>query len=551
MSAAPTTGAAAGRGRLWLLAAAFAAIWFSTLQYRSLVRPDEGRYAEIAREMAVSGDWVTPRLNGLKYFEKPPLQYWATAAAFRTFGQHEWTARLWPAVTGFACVLLVFFTGRRLFGGQAAAAAAAVCASSLFFAVIGHMNTLDMGLTFFLQAALSAFLLAQDGERAGARGWMLLAWAALALGVLTKGLVALVLPAATLAAYCLLQRDAGPVRRLHLVVGVALLLALTVPWFIAVSAANPEFPRFFFIHEHFERFLTKVHGRYEPPWYFIPVFVVGAAPWSFVKLHAAAAAWRADPPGGFRPRRFLVLWIVLVFAFFSASDSKLPSYILPIFPAAALLAGELLSRMGPRALTIHLVPAAAAGAILLGAALLVERFGDDAVRRAMLADYRPWLAGSALLLLAGCAAAAWLVRRGRTSAGVLALAAAALTASLGIALGHESLGRSNSAHYIAAQIAPWARADIPFYSVRMYEQTLPFYLGRTVTLVEYRDEMGFGLDQEPWRGIPTLAEFLRRWREDREALAIMTPATHAELLGRGVPMQVIGRDARHIIVRKP
>ncbi len=537
---------------VWLLAAAFAAIWFSTLEYRKLVRPDEGRYAEIAREMAVSGDWVTPRLNGLKYFEKPPLQYWATAAAFKAFGAHEWTARLWPAATGFGAVLLVFSTGRRLFGPRAAVLAAAVCASSLFFAVIGHINTLDMGLAFFLQLAVSGFLFAQNAQRSEhCKRWMLLAWSAAALAVLTKGLVALVLPAATLVGYSFANRDWGCWRRLHAASGLAVALLIAAPWFVAVSAANPEFPRFFFIHEHFERFLTKVHGRYQPGWYFVPVFLAGALPWSLIELHAAIHAWRTDSAPGFRPRRFLALWAAVVFAFFSLSDSKLPSYILPMFPALALLAGDLLCRIGRRAFIAHLAPVALAGFVLLGLAQFVDRFADEPVRADMLMDYRPWLSAGALLLLAGCAAAAVLARRGRLRSGVLALAAAGLLGALAALLGHESLARSNSAHYIAGQVAPWVRPDIPFYSVRMYEQTLPFYIGRTVTLVEYRDELGFGLDREPQRGIASLARFVERWRSEREALAIMYPDTWAELRDAGLPMQVIGRDARRIIVRKP
>ena len=153
-------------------------IWFGNLGYRSLVRPDEGRYAEIAREMAITGDWTTPRLNGIKYFEKPPLQYWMTAAAFKAFGEHEWTARLWAALTGFAGVLMVGFTGARLFGRQAGFYSAVVLASSLLYAVIGHINTLDMGVTFWLTIGLLGFLLGQRGARRTreTRLWMLLAW---------------------------------------------------------------------------------------------------------------------------------------------------------------------------------------------------------------------------------------------------------------------------------------------------------------------------------------------------------------------------------------
>ena len=141
------------RRGLWALLLAFAVVWFGTLEYRKLIKPDEGRYAEIAREMAVSGDFVTPRLNGIKYFEKPALQYWVTATAFKAFGEDEWTARIWPGITGFLSVLLAFFTTRRLFGERAALLAASTLAGCLFMVIIGHLNTLDMGLSFFMQLA--------------------------------------------------------------------------------------------------------------------------------------------------------------------------------------------------------------------------------------------------------------------------------------------------------------------------------------------------------------------------------------------------------------
>ena len=142
--------------------------------------------------MTVSGDWVTPRLNGIKYFEKPPLQYWTTAAAYEAFGQHEWTARLWPALTGFAGLLLTLVVGTRLFGKDAAILATAMLAGSLIYVLMGHFNTLDMGLAFFMHLALSGFLMAnQPGTPPAAiRRWMLITWAALALAVLSKGLVA-------------------------------------------------------------------------------------------------------------------------------------------------------------------------------------------------------------------------------------------------------------------------------------------------------------------------------------------------------------------------
>jgi 4-amino-4-deoxy-L-arabinose transferase-like glycosyltransferase len=275
-----------------ILLVLFGLIWFSNLEYRKLVNPDEGRYAEIPREMVASGDWTTPRLNDIKYFEKPALQYWATATAYTLFGEHQWTARLWSALTGFLGVLMVFFTGRRLFGATAGWYAALVLGSSLLWVLIGHVNTLDMGVSFFLSAAVCAFLLAQyDAADARSRArWMLGAWAAVALAVLSKGLIGLVLPGAALVLYILIERDWRLAGRLRLVAGTALLLALTLPWFVSVSLANPEFFHFFFIHEHFERFLTTQHGRYQPPYYFIPVLLGGMLPWTVTLIDALARA---------------------------------------------------------------------------------------------------------------------------------------------------------------------------------------------------------------------------------------------------------------------
>jgi 4-amino-4-deoxy-L-arabinose transferase-like glycosyltransferase len=206
----PRSNLLSGRALLALFLA-FALVWMGTLGYRKLIGPDEGRYAEISREMALAGDWVTPRLNGIKYFEKPPLQYWATAATFKAIGESEFAARFWTGLTGLS-PLLAWIAGRRLFGEAAGLLAAAVAGSSLLFNFMGHINTLDMGLAAFLHLALTGFLLAQGEGSATAtqRRWMLAAWAGLALAVLSTGLVALVLTGATLVLYSLVTRDFSP-----------------------------------------------------------------------------------------------------------------------------------------------------------------------------------------------------------------------------------------------------------------------------------------------------------------------------------------------------
>ncbi len=541
------------RRGLWWLLVAFAIAWFSTLEYRKLIKPDEGRYAEIAREMAASGDYVTPRLNGIKYFEKPPLQYWVTAATFKTFGENEWSARIWPGITGFLSVLLAYFTTRRLFGERAALLAAATLGTSLFTVLIGHLNTLDMGLSFFLQAALSGVLLANHRHtpERSRRKWMLLTWAALALAVLSKGLVAPVLCGATLVIYSLLARDFSPWRRLELARGLPLFLAIAAPWFVAVSLANPEFFHFFFIHEHFERFLAKGHGRYQPPWYFFAILLVGTAPWTLMTLQGWLTAWFRERSGEFQPQRLLFLWAAVILLFFSASNSKLASYILPMAPAMAMLTGVFLARAGRRTLLVHLGLMLPLASLALLSAPKIANFADLETPVEMMGKYAQWATVGAGVWLLGTLLAILLVWRRRQGGSLVVLAIASFVALSAVTLGHEKLGRSNSAHHIALQIKPLLTPGVPFYSVAMYEQTLPFYLDRTVTLVQYRDELGFGLDQEPQLWIPTIDEFRTRWLADRDAFAVMGPDTYEQMKAGGLPMTVAARDTRRVIVRKP
>src|SRR5512137_1780920 len=184
---------------LGLATVAFLVLWFGNLEYRDLSDPDEGRYAEIPREMVVTGDWVTPRLNDLKYFEKPALQYWATAALYTVFGVDEWVARLWPALAGVAALALTWFAGRRLFGPRVGLLSALLLGGTLHFVVFAHILTLDMTVTLFLTAAVLGFAVAQrdDASRRERDSWMLMAWAAMGGAVLGKGLIGIVLPAAT------------------------------------------------------------------------------------------------------------------------------------------------------------------------------------------------------------------------------------------------------------------------------------------------------------------------------------------------------------------
>ncbi len=542
-----------GRVLRWLpaLLALTLVLWFANLGGRALVKPDEGRYAEISREMALSGDWVTPRLNGIKYFEKPPLAYWAGAVSFAVFGAQEWSARLWSALSGLLGCVVLGTTAARLFGPGSGWRAALVLGSGLMYVIVGHSDTLDMGLAFWLTCALCAFLRSRQAldQALPWRGWMRAAWAACALAVLSKGLVGVVLPAGALVLYCLLERDLRVLRHLCLVSGPALLLLLAAPWFLLVSQRNPEFAWFFFVHEHWLRFTSGIHNRSEPWYYFFPLLVAGALPWSLALISSAALAWREEGARrDFRPQRFALAWAAFTLGFFSLSGSKLPPYILPIFPALALVAGTQLS--GPHSVRAwHALPGIVAGLGALIALALVTRSGDTPV--ALINAFRPWAAGTALALLLGSLLGAWLARRGRAPAAMACLALTGLISGQLLLASHDILSPSLSAARIAATVRPHLRSGTPFYSIGMYDQTLDFYLGRTVTLVEFRDELDYGLLQEPQLTLPSRARFEALWRAGGYALAVTTPEIFGALDAAGLPNVVIARDHKRVFLRTP
>lgn len=527
-------------------------IWCGNLEYRKLSLSDEGRYSEIPRYMAQSGDWTTPRLNGIKYFEKPPLQYWATAASYRVFGEHNWSARLWPALTGFLGVLLMYFVGARLYGATAGLYTALVLGSSVLYSALAHILTLDMGLAFFLTVALAGILLGLD-PRADAkmnRRWMHVASAGCALAVLSKGLIGIVLPGAAVVLYVMIKRDFGLLRKLHLVTAGLLFFAITAPWFVAVSLANPEFAWFFFVHEHLQRYTSTIHQRYQPWYFFIPILLAGILPWLVTLIDALFNSRKKLANGrDFDPLLFTLLWAGFIFAFFSASGSKLPSYILPIFPALALVIGLRLTALSGRMLAWQLAPVAVLGAAGLIAAPYAVKLASANIPADLYRAQIPWLYGAGAVMLVGAAAASVFAWRGYVKHAVVACAFAGLATTQLLVMSEDSLSPAHSTYHLAQKLQPYLKPDVPFYSVRTYEQTLPFYLKRTVTLVDYQDEMAYGLQHEPALWVPTLAEFERRWRAHDYALAVMSIEVFDELQKAQLPMQLIARDTERVFVR--
>jgi 4-amino-4-deoxy-L-arabinose transferase-like glycosyltransferase len=529
-------------------------IWFLLLGYRDLIEPDEGRYAEIAREMLNSGDWITPRLNGFKYFEKPPLQYWGSAISMALLGETNAAARVWCSGLGFIGALWVGFAGSRIYGRSAGFYAFLFLISTVLYVGMGHANSLDMGVSALLGIAVSALALAQSVRHLPAqeRNWMLLAWAALAGATLSKGLIGLVLPGAALVLYTLWQRDWALWRHLHLGKGLLLYLLIAAPWFVAVSQANPEFPHFFFIHEHFERFTSDVHGRTKSNWYFFTVFAIGVMPWLFsalLSLIKPPFSWRAEA-GKFEASRLLWVYTIFVFFFFSISHSKLPGYILPMFPTLALLAGENLSKR-KHFIADGIVTGVIAAVIFIFFIWNVDDTAKIGSSASHLVLFRPWIIATAVL--AGAAGISTLLLRRHKN---LAISAFALCALLGVQMvswGYQSISELRSSRTMATAIQSYigqsGKDFVEIYDVNRYDQSLPYYLGRTIKLVGFTGELEFGINQEPQKWLNE-ADLLPLWLNSEQAISVLNEATYQRWQQQKVPMRTIYENSRYIAVAR-
>jgi 4-amino-4-deoxy-L-arabinose transferase-like glycosyltransferase len=534
--------------RIWPWAVLVIA-WYAFAAMRPWLEPDEGRYAEVPREMLATGDWITPHLDGFVYLEKPPLQYWATAAAYSVLGVNEFSSRLFGVTLALLAIPLVYVLAARQFRSEPAGqAAAVVLAASPYFLLVGQLNLLDGAFATLLCAGVGAFIAAQQAPDDGRARWLMaLAWAVLAAAVLQKGIVVFVLCGATLAAYSALTRDVSVWRRLHLPTGIALMALIAGGWFVAVARRNPDFLQFFFVHEHFERFLTTIHQRVEPWWFFIPCILLAIAPWLGQLPESLRQAWSQVPDRGFRPALFALLWCIVVLTFFSASGSKLAPYVMPAVPfLAVVLAPCIATRAGAMtraAQVTGLLLILTAGAMLV---LIYRR----STMRAVPGEALLWCV---VAVLAGVAA---LVAALRRDAGErFAWQAVVASAALGwpsLLMAYAVTPPLRTSHALADMLQQHIGPATALYSVGQYRQTLPPYLGRTLRVADYQGELefAFGHQRSQSPPLPTLAAFEQAWAAESDAVAFVSHRDYAKLEARNLMRRVIAVDDESVVIAR-
>jgi 4-amino-4-deoxy-L-arabinose transferase-like glycosyltransferase len=393
-------------------------LFFFRLGTPGLFDADEPAYAQAAREMLRTGDWITPHFNGQPRFDKPILFYWLIALAYRVFGVTEFAVRLWSAAAGVGLTLLLAAAARRRFGPPADLWTGVAFVTCLLTALLARAAVTDMLLALFVSVTVlaAAEALGTEGARA-TRKWALLAWGAAALGVLVKGPIGVLIPAMALLPALWIRGELGSLRRLLRWDAALLFAAMALPWYGLVLAANGRaFVDGFLLKHHVTRYVGVVSSHGGPLWFYLPVLLVGFFPWSGFLPRAVWRAWRtarrrAAEDAADRLLLICIVWAGGLLVFFSLAGTKLPSYLFPAVPALALLVGHDLAR-----------------------ALAPARSPEDQPPR-WLARLAAWLiAATGLLLAAGMAALPLVLERLRPlSRGVLDDAAVPLALPLALA----------------------------------------------------------------------------------------------------------------------
>jgi 4-amino-4-deoxy-L-arabinose transferase len=530
------------------LAVLYVALYVLPLGIRPLASPDEVRYAEIAREMLASGDWVSPHLNGVRYFEKPALGYWLDAASLAALGHTAFAIRLPAALATGLTALILFGLGRRYLSRSSAALAVGIFLTTFMVAGLGTFALLDSFLALFLTAALAAYYVAIETSRSRVR-WLGLALcgAACAAAFLVKGFLALAIPVFVAAPYLAARRD----WRTLLVspwLPIAVAGVLIAPWAVLIQRAEPDFWRYFFWVEHVQRFAGE-HSQHEQPfWYYAAYLPLIAWPW--IAFAPAAVIGLRRTADDRRFIGFLVSWTLMPFLLFSLSKGKLPTYLLPcLAPLSLLLAAGLERYSHSESQRTFRVAAAVLAAVLLallGVALVAQGRAEPVYSP----QEWPRLATLVLCLGAGFAGTAFAVRARPGAARLSAVGCAGLALIVPLQTALPDRAREN----VAPTLSVAAYGDVP-RDTRVVSDaplfgTVAWTLGRDDVYVVSPGEIDYGLGYADARGRRLDGDGLERLiaaSRGRHAVLVICEADTAAKLAPELPADASRREIGKVV----
>jgi 4-amino-4-deoxy-L-arabinose transferase-like glycosyltransferase len=536
-----------------------AVIYFAFAGGYVFLDPDEGRYAEIPREMIETGDFIIPHLNYVEYLEKPPLFYWLVASSMRVFGQNERAVRLVPALIGFVTVLLVMGLGKRLFGAPAGLRAGWIYLTSALPLAMARMPLIDGLFSLCLSATWGAWWLGyQASSPRSKRGWYLLAWACLGLATMAKGIAAIALTGAIIFLFVLLKHNWAVLKSMAWWPGLPIFLLIAVPWHVAAYVRTPEFAHFYFVVQHFDRLVGTEHLK--PMWFFAAVFPLTMLPWvAFLfpaglnalrrSIHAVRLPWTGTlqhpvPSPATEAILFLTIWIIVVVGLFSVSHSKLIPYILPACPAAALLIAVHLDKEGLKKPSTRWCGALTA--VILFALVPVVPYmaqNEPNLPPAQLESLIRALQGAFLLGGLLLVFSLFRVRLMPAAMGlVLLLTLPALAGGVVAVSKHRKIGALVKA--MPNPLPP----EVTVAEWRTYDRSLTFYTRRRVILVDEVSELAFGLSLDKGSSFFRKGRgSIRKLAEGGPLLLNVNPSDWPELAPWGI-LRVAAANNKNILL---
>jgi 4-amino-4-deoxy-L-arabinose transferase-like glycosyltransferase len=514
-----------------LLLAGFCAFLFLYgLGQFGLIGADEPRYAQVAREMLERHDWVTPRLGGRPWLEKPPLYYWQAMLAYAIFGVSDWAARLPAVVDATILVLAVYFFLRRFRPGFELDGALITASSA---GIIGYARAASMDMA--LAAAFTAGMLAWWAWReSGEKLSLALFYGFMALGTLAKGPVAPFLAALVILLYAVAVRDLRRILKTIWLPGILLFCTITLPWYIAVQLRNPQFFREFILEHNLGRFSKNLYHHTEPFWYYLPVVALALVPWTFfvaAGLVQSLRNWwgkttRARETEGDHEYQFSLFaccWLMVPVLFFSISKSKLPGYILPAIPAGGLLLAEYLRhKLNPRGATPVSKWMAVLHALLASAPIVPGLLIAYLITQRRLPGGQPMLVALVLAFVLCSGIALTLVpTTGLRMLRFVTLIPIVLTLGAVLKLGAVDLDQTLSARPLALEIAGVETHRLPL-AVNHIRRELEY------GLTFYRNQQTFNYD---WGSVPQQEHLLVAPENSQQEIAKLVAGRRVSYLG--------------------
>lgn len=510
--------------------------WLGT---RAIGVPDEGRYSEIPREMLVLKDFITPHIDYIKYFEKPPLFYWMQAASISLFGLNTWALRLANALMAWLGCLATYGVARALWSRRTGWWAALILATSILYGVMAHIYTLDMTVSVWLTLTLYALLLATQAPPQSKKScfFFLSAYVFSGLAMMTKGLIGILLPGMVMFLWLWCYNRWSLLKSAQIPLGLCLFLAINLPWLILVQHRNPEFFHYYFITQQFTRYFTMHAHRYQGPWFFIPVLLLGLFPW--ITFLPAAVKTILPPSWPWQRQQrpwpkeheiigFLLIWVVSIFLFFSFSHSKLIPYLLPIFPGLALIIAYYFEqsweklrysfKLGLTVLTLLTI------AIAIGI-----QFAPSFIPTSHL-QFAHWLLASiGIFLVLGMLTANYFCRQQKKDATIITLIVTFSLFLMQAALFSAQLDL-RSIKPLAEVLLPYLTPHSSVVCYDHYYQDLPVYLQRRVKIVGWKNELGFGMRYQNTSGwVLTKPEFWQLWDSAQPVYMVLRQTAFADL----------------------